>query len=452
MSKLILHCTDGVVHISVSWMSILVSVPTLQPEVLAKIDQDLNLTISSKVSGYGQKSTQTYIQAYRVQSSLVFLPFAYAVQQGFVPMVHRPLAQPFRFTGTLRDEQKIVRNEVLEYLNQQRSVIISTHVGFGKSILAVYFAYKIQLKTLIIVNRLVLMQQWVEVLRQFIHEPKIHILKTTGIIDWDCDFFIVNAINLPKLGYMPEIGLVLVDEVHLIVSKVLSTCFQYLTPQYLIGLSATPYRNDGMDILLDLYFGKARVDRQLQRVHHVYRVQTKFTPTVEKQSNGKVDWNHILNQQATDEPRNDLVVEIILSNALNFLVLCKRVDQIKLLERKLKEKGIEAECLYGDKQPSGALAASTSKIVLIGTIQKVGTGFDAPYLNALIVASDLEAYFIQYLGRVFRKKETIPVIFDLVDENAILKKHYKTREKTYLKHGGIVKKPPSTPRAKPVKQ
>jgi superfamily II DNA or RNA helicase len=355
-------------------------------------------------------------------------------------MVHRPLTTPFVFTGTLRDEQKVVRNESMDALNQQQSVILSTHVGFGKSILAVYFAYKIQLKTLIIVNRLVLMQQWEGVLKQFIQDPKIQVIKPNKMIDLDHDFFIVNAINLPKLGYMPEIGLVLVDEVHLIVSKVLSTCFQYLTPQYLIGLSATPYRNDGMDILLDLHFGKIRIDRQLQRVHHVYRIPTKFTPTVEKQANGKVDWNHILNQQANDSTRNDLIVEIILTNAFHFLVLCKRVEQIKLLERKLQAKGIQPECLYGDKQPSGAQPETNQKYVMIGTTGKLGTGFDCPFLNALIVASDLEAYFIQYLGRVFRKQDTIPVVFDLVDDNAILKKHYKTREKTYVKHGGIIKK------------
>jgi superfamily II DNA or RNA helicase len=433
-------------------MSILVRLSTLNPEALAKIDKDLNLTICTKPSGYGQKTAQnTYVQAYRIQqSSLLFLPFAYAVQQGFTPMTHRPLTRPFRFTGTLREEQKVVRNEVLEILNRQHSAILSTHVGFGKSILAVYFAYKIQLKTLIIVNRLVLMQQWEGVLQQFIDNPKVQVIKPNKLIDWDNDFFIVNAINLPKLGYMPEIGLVLVDEVHLIVSKVLSTSFQYVTPQYLIGLSATPYRNDGMDILLDLYFGQARVDRQLQRVHHVYRVDTKFTPTVEKQANGKVDWNHILNQQANDSARNDLVVEIIQSNTLNFLVLCKRVDQIKLLESKLKEKGIEPECLYGDKQPSGTPPTNNQKMVMIGTIQKVGTGYDNPYLNAMIVASDLEAYFIQYLGRIFRKQDTIPVVFDLVDDNSILKKHYKTREKAYLKHGGIVKKTPKP--SKPTQQ
>lgn len=420
-------------------MSVLVNTRDLTPEKLQQLDKDLNLTISSKKTGFGQASVQVFIQAYRIQPPLVFLPFAYGVREGFAPMVHHRLTEPFTFTGTLRDEQKVVRTEALDVLNRQQSVIISTHVGFGKSILATYFASKIQLKTLIIVNRLVLIQQWVQVLQQFIAAPKIHLIKVHKIIDWDCDFFIVNAINLPKIGYMPEIGLVLVDEIHLIVSKVLSTCFQYLTPQYMIGLSATPYRNDGLDVLLDLYFGTARIDRQLKREHCVYRIQTKFTPTVQKMANGKVDWNHILNQQATDESRNDMIVQIIHSNTFHFLVLCKRVEQIKLLEGKLRRIGIVAECLYGDKQPSSD-PPQGPKIVLIGTIQKLGTGFDAPYLNALIVASDLEAYFIQYLGRVFRKREVVPVVFDLVDNNSILKKHFKTREQTYLKHGGVIKK------------
>jgi superfamily II DNA or RNA helicase len=231
--------------------------------------------------------------------------------------------------------------------------------------------------------------------------------------------------------------LVIVDELHLIVSKVLSTSFQYLTPSYFIGLSATPYRNDGLDILIDLYFGKTRINRELERAHHVFKINTGFVPVINKQVNGKVDWNDILNQQAMDPNRNELIIQIITSNPYNFLVLCKRVDQIRLLERRLKETGIDAIGLYGDKQPEKL--NPEKQIVLIGTIQKVGTGFDAPYLNALIVAADLEAYFIQYLGRVFRKRDTIPKIFDLVDNYSILKKHYKTREQTYLKHGGTLK-------------
>jgi len=415
-------------------MSLLLDIQKLSTHQVQKIDKELNLTVTTTSSGPPQSIS---LQPYRVQGNLLFVPFAYGTQHGFKAMPHTKLSQAFQFKGTLRPEQKIVRNEVAEILNRTGSVILSTHVGFGKSILATYFAYKIQLKTLIIVNRLVLIKQWTEVLGQFIESPKVHVLKPNGIIDWDCDFFIVNAINIPKMGYMPEIGLVIVDEVHLIVSKVVSSCFQYLTPTYLIGLSATPYRMDGLDVLLDLHFGKERVDRQLKRSHIVYRVETRFTPKVVRQRNGKTDWNDILNQQATDENRNNMIVNIILSNPnLNFMVLCKRIDQIKILQKKLEEKGIVAEYIYGDKQPD----TRQQNRILIGTTQKLGTGFDAPWLNALLVASDLEAYFIQYLGRVFRKIDLVPTIFDLVDDNSILRKHYHTREQTYIKHGGQIRK------------
>jgi superfamily II DNA or RNA helicase len=417
-------------------MSILLDLSKCSQEQLDLVDRELHLTLQQK-SKTNLPPVTIQIQPYRVHEHMAFIPFAYGVEKGFKPMSHHKNTQAMVFKGVLREEQKEVRNEALEHLNRSGSVIISTHVGFGKSILATYFAYKIQMKTLIIVNRVMLIKQWTEVLHQFIQEPKVTTIKPNQVIDWDCDFFIVNAINVCKLGYMPEIGLVIVDEVHMIMSKVLSTCFQYLTPTYMIGLSATPYRLDGLDILFDLYFGKQRVDRQLNRPHTVYKVLTKFVPTVQRQNNGKIDWNDMLNQQALSEERNDLIVEIVLNHPeLKFMILCKRIEQIKILQYKFEQKGIEAEYIYGDRQPN----TQQQNRILIGTTQKLGTGFDAPWLNALLVASDLEAYFIQYLGRVFRKREVEPVIFDLVDQHSVFQKHYKTREQTYLKHGGKILK------------
>tara|TARA_B100001989_G_C24267493_1_gene329990 strand:+ start:181 stop:543 length:363 start_codon:yes stop_codon:yes gene_type:complete len=77
--------------------------------------------------------------------------------------------------------------------------------------------------------------------------------------------------------------------------------------------------------------------------------------------------------------------------------------------------------------------------VLVATVQKAGVGFDHPKLDSLIIASDVEEYFIQYLGRVFRTQHTVPMIFDIVDNNSILLSHYYTRRKIYIQHGGIVK-------------
>ena len=46
---------------------------------------------------------------------------------------------------------------------------------------------------------------------------------------------------------------------------------------------------------------------------------------------------------------------------------------------------------------------------------------------------------MQYLGRVFRREDTEPVIIDLVDNYSLLYKHFQTRNSVYIEHGGIVK-------------
>ena len=437
-------------------MSVIVDISKCGQETLETMNKDLNITITQKTknnfknqsNSYGKSVGKfVYLSPYRVQLNLAFIPFSYAIKKfNYKPQIHQS-RNNFDFTGNLRPEQKQVRNEALELLNKQYSCVISTHVGFGKSILATYFMCKIRLKTLIIVNRLVLIQQWIEVLNRFIKEPKVFVIKPNQVIDWNYDFFIVNAINLPKIGYTPEIGLVVVDELHLIVSKVISTCFQYLTPNYMIGLSATPYRPDGLDVLINLYFGEERIDRQLYREHHVFVIKTNFTPH-QKLVNGSVDWNDILTQQSLDEERNDLIIDTVMKiyqQRTGILILCKRVEQIKIFQDRFEkifeklENDVDVECLYGDRQPQPLLDSKVKKI-LIGTIQKVGTGFDAPYLDTLVIAADVEEYFIQYLGRVFRRQDTIPCIYDFVDNNNILQKHFNTRKKTYVKHGGVIMK------------
>jgi hypothetical protein len=56
----------------------------------------------------------------------------------------------------------------------------------------------------------------------------------------------------------------------------------------------------------------------------------------------------------------------------------------------------------------------------------------------LLLAGDLEQYFVQYLGRVFRTKDVKPIIIDLVDNYSLLSKHFNTRRKIYQDHGGTV--------------
>ena len=136
-----------------------------------------------------------------------------------------------------------------------------------------------------------------------------------------------------------------------------------------------------------------------------------------------------------DIQRNEMIIRIVKHfNDRVFLILCKRVDQGNYLVQRLQEEKEDVTSLIGKQQEY-----EQSSRILVGTASKAGTGFDNPRLDAMIMASDIQAYFIQYLGRVFRRKDVVPIVFDIVDKNPILERHFKVRRATYLEHGGSVR-------------
>jgi superfamily II DNA or RNA helicase len=78
--------------------------------------------------------------------------------------------------------------------------------------------------------------------------------------------------------------------------------------------------------------------------------------------------------------------------------------------------------------------------ILISSYQKVGTGFSFDKLDTLILGTDTEEYFLQYLGRVFRRLDVKPLIIDIVDEHPVLKRHFSSRRKVYQRCGGTIRK------------
>ena len=300
---------------------------------------------------------------------------------------------------------------------------------------SIKLATMIKLKTMILVNKIILMNQWKEAVLKFCPKATVTLLtsKSTHI---DSDFYIINAQNVEKIDttITKNIGCVILDEAHLLMTNVYSRALLSLYPRYLLGLSATPYRPDDYDHLINIYFGKGIISRKLDREHHVYSVTTNYKPIVEYMDNGKLNWNTVLDSISYNEARNVLLTNIICKyNTRVFLVLVKRIIHGQILEKMLIEKGESVSSLLGNNQEFDKDAR-----ILIGTVSKVGVGFDHPRMNTLLLAVDIEQYFIQYLGRVFRTKDTIPIVIDIVDNHSLLKKHYSTRKKVYEQHGGII--------------
>jgi len=380
------------------------------------------------------------------QKGTIFVPFWWGLRN--IKQAERPKREVFqpmsvKFTGVLRPLQLEVKTEALGLLNRNGSCILSLYTGAGKTITSINIAVTTKLKTLILCHRIVLIDQWKQSIEKVCPSAKIQILKgtdkkKTDALDESNDFFIMNALNVAKKGhsYFDCIGTMIVDEVHVMATEKLSTAFSFVQPRYLIGLSATPYRSDGMDSLLEVYFGKDKIYRKLHHLHHVYKISTTFEPEFQLGRSGKVDWNSVIESQTSDQNRNELIVRVCrFFKDRTFLILSKRCAQVAWLLNRFKELGESVTSLVGVQKK-----CNFDSRILIATVQKAGVGFDHPRLDSLVIASDVEEYFIQYLGRIFRREDSQPIVFDILDKNPILTKHYRTRQKIYKEHGGVVDK------------
>ena len=315
------------------------------------------------------------------------------------------------------------------------------------TITMVKVATKIRLPTLFAVNnKIILMDQIKESIEQFCESPRIQMLTNSKdrTIQPNMDFYIANTINLPKYRLdelRKHIRVVILDECHTVVSEKSTIAILNLHPKYMIGLSATPYRYDDKQYLIEAFFGNNVLTYERQREHTVIVVRTSFSPVIEKTKNNQVNWSKLLNDQANDIERNLLICQTAancVKNGRIILILIKRVSHgdalCNILFTEYGLTPVDIDRLYGNNNNR---ASTTSKII-IGMSSKVGTGFDCARVNTLFVVADLENYFIQFLGRVFRDPNVKPKIYEFVDQNHILQKHFNSRRGVYQEAGGTV--------------
>lgn len=407
----------------------------ITPDMVNKIHRKLQIRKEASKYSFGAAPTYIYPIDEDSDQNYVYVPFAFNTTFSRPPRDNFRLTK-YHFDGTLRPNQKKVQSEAISTLNKYGSVLVACHPGWGKTCLGINIASKIKIPTLILAHRIVLINQWRESIRKFCPNAVIQVLDSSCIMK-KADFYIMNPTNISKhdRNFYNSIGFLIVDEAHLIMAEKMSESMLYFCPRYVLGLSATPYRIDGLNKLLDLYFGKKKIERKLWHKHTVYRIDSGFTPEMEETKTGKVNWNTVLNSQANDYNRNEMIIDLVKFFPKRvFLILCKRVAQAKHIVSRLEEEKEDVTSLIGTQQHYGH-----DSRILIGTTSKCGVGFDHPRLNSLILASDIEQYFVQFLGRIFRTQKVEPLVFDIIDNNPILKKHARTRRAVYIEHGGVVK-------------
>lgn len=336
-------------------------------------------------------------------------------------------------------DQDIVIHEALLKLKNFGSVFLCLFTGYGKMMCGIYLSILFGLKTLILTHLDIVKRQWIEeyekfsdqtVKVQYLNKPKI-------VLDPTADVYIIGIqkCTTAHVHLFSGIGTVIIDEAHIVTLTAFTQTLFKFKPRYLIGLSATPDRSDGLHQLFQFYFGdeKNYIIRKEKKPFCVYKVNTLYQPTIQyKKTYGKVtiDWNVIVHSIEENEERWQLIVDIIQYHPQNkIIVMCNRKVLAKGLYQLLITQHFDAELLIENTKIWNKQAK-----ILVTSFKKAGTGFNDPLLDMAIIASDTKDVR-QYEGRI---RTTNNIIYHLVDCYKPFENHYKECQKWYENKGGVV--------------
>ncbi len=350
------------------------------------------------------------------------------------------------FSGNLKDYQKAAATSVLDHINKNDSAILCVGCGFGKTFVGLWIAAQIGRKTLIVVHKEFLLQQWIQRIREFIPNARIGILQqnTMEVDNKDIVVAMLQSLTMRKNEYPAELfrtfGFSIFDECHHICSRTFSNALWKVATKKSLGLSATPHRKDGLTMVIEWFLGSILTftnssNGVAKPVVRTITAEYEIQPVVQYNFKGQVILPCLITEIASDPVRNMQIVEEIhkcLESNRKILVLSERRKQCETLFGLLGDIRVG---LYLGGMNETELQSSNEKDVILATYSMAAEGYDCSTLDTLIMAtskSDVE----QSIGRVLRKpNRNNPLIIDIVD-NVLFSQ--AMRRKTYYRKCGFV--------------
>ena len=356
------------------------------------------------------------------------------------------------FKGSLRESQQAPVQAFMNsckhgpLVEQSNGGIISLPCGGGKTIVALYLIAALKKKTIIVVHKEFLMNQWKERIKTFLPDARVGTVQASTIDIDNKDIVICMLQSLSMKEYPKDqfdsFGFTIVDECHHISSEVFSRALPKITSRYTLGLSATPKRQDGMTKVFLWFLGPMlfKGEADTKKCIDMRVIQYKSFDTVyckeEITAGGQLCYPRMINNITNYERRTLLIIELIrrlIRQGKKILILSDRRKHLTRIFELITQYTIASVGYYVGGMKQKDLDISETNQILLGTYAMSSEGMDIPDLDALILASP-KSNIIQSVGRILRKKhEHNPIVYDIVDEFSKFPNQYVKRRAYYRK-------------------
>ena len=304
--------------------------------------------------------------------------------------------------------------------------VIVAPTGSGKTFIALELIRRLGQRAVIVVHRKELAKQWMSVIKErmgivpgFVGDGKFNIGAeiTVAMVGT----LLANESFTEELA--EETGTFIVDECHHCPSNQFYKVQEAFAAKYRFGVSATPNRRDGLEIMIYRALGGVVHEITRDEVENigatvpvkVHVMKTNFDP------GNTGDWNGYLAAIGGSYSRNKFIVDMAKKSKVPVLVLVDRVVHGENISKLMKEEGIDHVLAHGKVKGRKTLIEDIRKAhITIGTTSLVGEGIDISTWSLLILASPIssEIKLLQAVGRIVRpsKGKTRGWLLDLKDD------------------------------------
>lgn len=391
------------------------------------------------VSELDRMNNRKYLMLYRKRKKSILVPIRFH-QSVYEGKANDEYLNSYVRTGGWklynppRENQVELLQRAREILEEQQTVLLNLSTNFGKTYMALNLISVIGLRAMIVVHTTPLKDQWVERIKEH----------TSANIPNDIDVNCVQSIvrwerDKVDISY----GVLVLDEAHTIPTVTFSQCIFHFRPRYVIGLSATTQRDDGLDVVLRKMFGDYVVRKTKKKGMRVYVYRSPFKPHIVSRHDGMLDWKEVLSSLCSRKERNEFLIQTIknhiheIEDDSKILILTKRNSRPPhskdLADLSENELDLKVKRLFGYQSKKKAEEKEMRRVI-VGTYSKIGTGFDDPSIQMCLLAVDTTK-IEQAVGRVRHRRA---IIIDVVDNFSVLWKHFKKRLEIYKGIGADV--------------
>ena len=322
------------------------------------------------------------------------------------------------------------------------------------TVMALKIICDIKKKTLILVHKEFLMNQWIERIQEFVPGAKVGKIQaqTCDIDDKDIVIGMIQTMYTKtyEQSVYSQFGLTVIDEVHRIGSEEFSkTLLKTITP-YMLGISATVERKDKLTRLLYMFIGpkiycetRSNDDTVCVRAFEYVTNDDDFN-TVETDFRGQVKYSTMMSKLCEYGRRSDFIVKIIHdlikeNPSGQIMVLAHYKSILKYLYEKISHMGFASVGYYIGGMKQKDLEISETKQIVIATYAMAAEALDIKSLSRLVMATP-KTDIIQSVGRILRMKHENPIVVDIVDYHDCFQNQWNNRKRFYKKSNYLIKK------------